>query len=210
MSDRPARASFGLELFQGQLRPELLPPYPPPPSAEAQGFLERLEAVLREHVDPDAIDREGEIPDAALEALAEIGAFGIKIPEEHGGLGLNQQDYCRAIGLLASHCSNTTVLLGAHQSIGVPKPLELFGTPEQQARYFPKLASGSISGFALTETEAGSDPAAMVTTAELSEDGEHWVLNGEKLWCTNGTRAELLVVIARTPDREIKGKLRKQ
>ncbi len=210
MSDRPARASFGLELFQGQLRPELLPPYPPPPSAEAQGFLERLEAVLREHVDPDAIDREGEIPDAALEALAEIGAFGIKIPEEHGGLGLNQQDYCRAIGLLASHCSNTTVLLGAHQSIWVPKPLELFGTPEQQARYFPKLASGSISGFALTETEAGSDPAAMVTTAELSEDGEHWVLNGEKLWCTNGTRAELLVVIARTPDREIKGKLRKQ
>jgi alkylation response protein AidB-like acyl-CoA dehydrogenase len=204
------RPSFGLELFQGRLDLSLLPAYPPRPSAGAQGFLDRLEAVLQEHVDPNAIDHEGEIPDDAIQALAAIGAFGIKIPQEHGGLGLSQLDYCRAVGMMASHCSNTTVLLGAHQSIGVPQPLKLFGTPEQQARYFPQLASGSISGFALTEAEAGSDPAAMVTLAEPSEDGEHWVLNGEKLWCTNGTRADLLVVIARTPEKEIRGKLRPQ
>jgi alkylation response protein AidB-like acyl-CoA dehydrogenase len=210
MHTQPTRDSFGLELFQGQLRPELFPPYPLAPGAEAEEFLGRLAGVLRAHVDPDAIDRDGEIPDEAIEALAGIGAFGIKIPREHGGLGLSQLDYCRAIGLLASHCSNTTVLLGAHQSIGVPQPLKLFGSPEQQARYFPRLASGALSGFALTEAEAGSDPAAMTTTAALSADGRHWVLNGEKLWCTNGTRAELLVVIARTPDRQIKGQARKQ
>lgn len=213
MGSEPTRPSFGLELFQGQLRADLLLPYPLQDDADAaagDAFLEHLQAVLREHVDADAIDGSGEIPDQAIEALAAIGAFGIKIPEEHGGLGLSQTNYCRAVTMSASWCSNTTVLLGAHQSIGVPQPLYLFGTPEQQARYFPRLAAGGLSGFALTEAEAGSDPANMTTTAELSEDGSHWVLSGEKLWCTNGTRAELLVVIARTADKEIKGKPRRQ
>ncbi len=213
MSTEPTRPSFGLELFQGQLRTDLLLPYPLQPADDAaagDAFLEKLQAVLREHVDPDRIDRQGEVPDQAIEALAGIGAFGIKIPREHGGLGLSQTNYCRAISMMASRCCNTTVLLGAHQSIGVPQPLYLFGTDEQKARYFPRLAAGALSGFALTEAEAGSDPANMATTAELSEDGQHWILSGEKLWCTNGTRADLLVVIARTPDKEIKGKLRKQ
>ncbi len=213
MTTEPTRPSFGLELFQGQLRGDLLLPYPfqdEEDAQAAQSFLTQLEGVLRDHVDPDEIDRSGEVPDEAIEALAAIGAFGIKIPREHGGLGLSQTSYCRAVTMMASWCSNTTVLVGAHQSIGVPQPLYLFGTDEQKARYFPRLAAGALSGFALTEAEAGSDPANMATTAGLSEDGTHWVLDGEKLWCTNGTRAELIVVIARTPDKEIKGKLRRQ
>jgi len=205
--------SFAAQLFQGHLRPDLLLPFPLQDSADAaagDAFLDELQQVLREHVDPDEIDSTGEIPDQAIEALAAIGAFGIKIPREHGGLGLSQTNYSRAGTLLASWCINTTALLSAHQSIGVPQPLALFGTDEQKARYFPRLAAGAISGFALTEDEAGSDPANMTTRAELSEDGRHWLLNGEKLWCTNGTRAELFVVIARTPDKEIRGKPRRQ
>jgi alkylation response protein AidB-like acyl-CoA dehydrogenase len=98
---------------------------------------------------------------------------------------------------------NLTALLSAAQSIGVPQPLKMFGTPEQKERYLPRLAKGAISAFALTESNVGSDPAAMQTTAVLSEDGSHYVLNGEKLWCTNGTIAELMVVMARTGPRKI-------
>ncbi len=132
-----------------------------------------------------------------------MGAFGIKISEEYGGLGLSQTMYTHAIGLVTSQDGNLTALLSAAQSIGVPTPLKLFGTPEQKKRLLPRCAKGAISAFALTETNVGSDPAAMTTTATLSEDGTHYILNGEKLWCTNGTIAELLVVMARTGKRDI-------
>jgi alkylation response protein AidB-like acyl-CoA dehydrogenase len=95
------------------------------------------------------------------------------------------------------------VLLSAHQSIGVPQPLKLFGTPEQKQKYFPRFAKGEISAFALTEPEVGSDPARMETTATPTQDGEAFLLNGEKLWCTNGTIADIMVVMARTPDNRI-------
>jgi alkylation response protein AidB-like acyl-CoA dehydrogenase len=100
--------------------------------------------------------------------------------------------------------------LSAHQSIGLPQPLKLFGTAEQKQRYFPRLAKGAISAFALTEVDAGSDPANLRTSATPSEDGKSWTISGEKLWCTNGTRAELFVVMARTPDAVVHGKPRKQ
>lgn len=164
---------------------------------QGDAFLHRLEAVLDKHADPDTIDATGEIPDVLLGELAKIGAFGIKIPVKYGGLGLSQTNYSRAAMLLGSRCGNLAALLSAHQSIGAPQPLILFGTEEQKAKYLPRVAKGEISAFALTENDVGSDPARMKTEAKL--DGDHYVLNGEKLWCTNGTKAGLIVVMAKTP-----------
>src|SRR5947207_13764051 len=109
--------------------------------------------------------------------------------------------YIRAIELVTSKDGSLTALLSAHQSIGVPQPLKLFGTEEQKKRFLPRLAKGAISAFALTETDVGSDPARMSTTATPTPDGSAYVLDGEKLWCTNGTIAELLVVMSRTPGK---------
>ena len=195
--------SFVRELFEGSFRLDLIHPFPAPDPADlerARPFMERLDRFLRERVDSDRIDREGKIPEDVIQGLRDIGAFGIKIPTEYGGLGLSQYSYTHAIGKVTSQDGNLTALLSAAQSIGVPTPLKLFGTKEQKEKYLPRLARGAVSAFALTETQVGSDPA---TTATLSEDGTHYVLNGEKLWCTNGTIAELLVVMARTGPKRI-------
>jgi hypothetical protein len=192
--------SFVRELFAGSFRLDLIHPFPAPSPddlAKARPFMERLEKFMGT-VDSDAIDREGKIPPAIVQGLKDIGAFGIKIPEEYGGLGLSQYSYTRAIALVTSQDGSLTALLSAAQSIGVPTPLKLFGTPEQKQRFLPRLARGAISAFALTENQVGSDPAGLSTTAVLSEDGKHYILNGEKLWCTNGTIAELMVVMAKT------------
>ncbi|RMH18663.1 MAG: DUF1974 domain-containing protein [Gemmatimonadetes bacterium] len=197
--------SFARELFDGRLRLDLLDPFPavdPEEEARAKEFLERLEAFAREHIDGDAFDRERHVPEHVLRGLAELGAFGIKIPPEYGGLGLSQRSYNKALMIVGSRCATTGAYLSAHQSIGVPQPLIYFGTEEQKQKYLPRLAKGAISAFALTEPEVGSDPANMSTTADLSEDGRYWILNGEKLWCTNGPRAEIIVVMARTPAPE--------
>src|SRR2546423_2647386 len=167
-----------------------------------RGFMER--------VDSEEIDRTGELPESIVQELRDMGAFGIKIPKEYGGLGLSQMSYIRAIEMVTSKDGSLTALLSAHQSIGVPQPLKLFGTEEQKKKFFPRLAKGAISAFALTEVDAGSDPANMRCTATPTEDGRSFVINGEKLWRTNGTRAELFVVMARTPDKVVNGKSRKQ
>ncbi len=169
---------------------------------QGDAFLTRLKRVLDEHADPDRIDREGEIPESLLDELAKLGAFGIKIPVKYGGLGLSQTNYSRAAMLLGGTCGSLTALISAHQSIGVPQPLIVFGTEEQKQMFLPRCAHGEISAFALTETEVGSDPARITTTAVPSPDGEHFTINGEKLWCTNGLRASLFVVMARTPTPE--------
>src|SRR5215217_7577172 len=198
--------SFVRELFEGAFRLELVHPFPtmdPADVERARPFMERLERFLIDRVDSALIDREGKIPADVIQGLRDIGAFGIKIPQEYGGLGLSQTGYTHAIGMVTSVDGNLTALLSAAQSIGVPQPLKLFGTPEQKARYLPRLAQGAVSAFALTENNVGSDPAAMSTSAVLSEDGTHYVLNGEKLWCTNGTIAELMVVMARTGPKKI-------
>ena len=203
--------TFAGSLFLGRTPWALIHPFPAPPAEEtARGdaFLERFGRVLRERIDPEAVDLTGEIPEEGIAALREIGAFGIKIPAEHGGLGLGQYDYTRAAILSGSHCASTMALLSAHQSIGLPQPLKLFGTEEQKRRYLPRLARGELSAFALTEEGAGSDPARMETTAVPSADGKRWLLNGRKLWCTNGTRAALLVVVAKTPAEEVGGRKR--
>src|SRR6478752_3121711 len=206
--------SFVRELFLGRFNLDLIHPHPvvsdPAEQARADAFLAKLRAFL-ERVDSDMIDRTGDIPEEYVQELREMGAFGIKIPLEYGGVGLSYANYTRAIAMVTSKDGSLAALLSAHQSIGLPQPLKLFGTAEQKQRYFPRLAKGAISAFALTEVEAGSDPANMHASAKPTEDGKFFVLNGEKLWCTNGTRADLFVVMARTPDTAGKdGKPRKQ
>ncbi len=196
------KRSFAKALFSGHFNLDLFwpPPEPDPEERErARAWLDRLKAFARDHIDGDAIDRDRWVPDEVLQGLAELGAFGIKIPREYGGLGFSQTTYNDALQIVASRCGSTGAFLSAHQSIGVPGPVMYFGTEEQKKKYLPRLAKGALSAFALTEPDVGSDPANVTTHAEPSEDGSHWILNGEKLWCTNGPRAELIVVMARTP-----------
>lgn len=200
-------------LFMGEFNLSTVDPFPIQSDEDhdqGDAFLKRLEALLRDQVDPDEIDHTGEIPQPVIEELARLGAFGIKIPTEYGGLGMSQTNYCRAAMLLGSWCGNLTALISAHQSIGVPQPLILFGTEPQKRKYLPRLARGEISAFALTEVDVGSDPAAMATHAEPAPDGKYYLLNGEKLWCTNGTRASVIVVMAKTPPKIVNGKTRDQ
>ncbi|HEY2376958.1 MAG TPA: acyl-CoA dehydrogenase family protein [Gemmatimonadaceae bacterium] len=205
--------SFVRELFLGRFRLDLIHPHPaedPEEEARARPFFEKLSAFLH-RVDSDMIDRTGEIPEEYIEELRAMGAFGIKIPREYGGLGLSYTSYVKAMAMVTSKDGSITALLSAHQSIGLPQPLKLFGSDEQKRRFFPRLAKGAISAFALTEVDAGSDPANMHASAKPTDDGKFFILNGEKLWCTNGTRADLFVVMARTPDAPGKdGKPRKQ
>ena len=205
--------SLVADLFMGRVRRDLIFPYPEQDEADRRvgdKFLAQLEAFLVAHIDPDEIDRTGEIPPQALQGLAALGCFGMKIPKEFGGLGLSQTNYNRVIALLGSYCGSTTVWLSAHQSIGAPQPLMLFGTEDQKRRYLPRLAEGTVSAFALTEPDVGSDPANMTTTATPIEQGDYYLLNGEKLWCTNGPVAEVIVVMAKTPSVAVGGKERKQ
>ncbi|MDF1823487.1 MAG: acyl-CoA dehydrogenase family protein [Verrucomicrobiales bacterium] len=195
--------SLGSSLFLGKPLFESVFPFPVQTvEDEDQGdaFLSRLEAFLKEHVDADEIDRTGEIPDEVIEGLAGLGAFGIKIPRLYGGLGLSQANYSRAAMLLGKYCGNLTALLSAHQSIGVPQPLLVFGTEEQKRKFLPRCAAGEISAFALTEPNVGSDPAKIETTAALDAETGDYVLNGEKLWCTNVVKAGVIVVMARMAD----------
>jgi alkylation response protein AidB-like acyl-CoA dehydrogenase len=199
------KPSFAKDLYLGRLRLDRIHPVPRVPeekAAKGEAFLQRLKTYC-ETLDGQVIERESRIPDEYAKGFAALGVFGMKIPEEYGGLGLSQLSYTHAIGLVTSHDGNLTALLSAAQSIGVPQPLKMFGTPEQKEKYLPRLAKGAISAFALTEANVGSDPAAMTTRAELSADGTHYVLNGEKLWCTNGTVAELMVVMASTGTKRI-------
>src|SRR6476469_6617692 len=207
------RGSFASNLFIGRFDYDRIFPFPKQSAedtAAGEDFLAQLRSYLRDNVDADEIDRTGEIPQKNIDELFAMGAFAIKVPKQYGGLGLSQVNYGRAAMLLGSWDANLTALVSAHQSIGVPQPLLLFGTEEQKAKYLPRVARKEISAFALTEMNAGSDPANMSLTANLSEDGTAWVLNGEKLWCTNLIKAGVLVVMAKTPPKIVNGKERKQ
>ncbi len=204
--------TFAGGLFMGKIDWDLIHPFPSKKEdfdPRGEDFLEKLDRFL-EGIDADAIDRSGEIPEEVIEGLAQLGAFGVKVPREYGGLGLSQQYYSRAAMRVGSACSNLTALFSAHQSIGVPQPLLVFGTEEQKKKFLPRIAGGEISAFALTEEGVGSDPAMMLTSAEPSDDGKNFIINGKKIWCTNGTRAGLLVVMAKTPPKEIRGRMRDQ
>jgi hypothetical protein len=195
--------SFVGELFMGRLTADLIFPFPEQSDedrAAGDVLLVKLKKFLEEKVDADAIDRNKEIPKSVLTGLAKMGLFGIKLPQEYGGLGMSQVNYNRIVQMVSSHCASTAVLLSAHQSIGVPQPLKMFGTAEQKEKYLPRLAKGEISAFALTEPDVGSDPSKMKTLAVLDKAGENYVINGQKLWISNGPIADLMIVMARTND----------
>jgi alkylation response protein AidB-like acyl-CoA dehydrogenase len=207
------RGSFASNLFIGRYDFRRIFPYPGQSEedrAKGEEFLASLKTYLRDHIDADEIDRTGEIPQKNIDDLFAMGAFGVKIPKQYEGLGLSQVNYGRAAMLLGSWDENLTALISAHQSIGVPQPLLLFGTEEQKKKYLPRVARREISAFALTEWNAGSDPANMSLRADPTEDGSAFIMNGEKLWCTNGVKAGVLVVMAKTPPKVVKGKERKQ
>lgn len=193
--------SFMRDVFLGNFRIDLLEQLAldEPARPEFLEFYRKMTDFLQNEVDSVKIDETGEYPPEVVRGLAELGAFGMKIPKEYGGLGLTHPEYVRVMELVGSYDSNVIALVSAHQAIGVPQPVKLFGTEEQKKRFLPRCAKGAISAFALTEPAVGSDPARLATIAEPSEDGEHYVLNGQKLWCTNGTLAELIVVMARNP-----------
>jgi hypothetical protein len=197
--------SFGKELFLGRFRLDLLYPQPQLPADRAEAgeaFLAKLRAFLEEKVDPFQIERDAKIPDDVIQGLKDLGAMGMKIPEEYGGLGLSVIHYNRAIALTGAWSGAISTLLSAHQSIGVPEPLRLFGTEEQKRKFLPLVARTHVSAFLLTEYDVGSDPARMGCTAVPTEDGSGYVINGRKLWTTNGTIADMLVVMAKVPKSE--------
>src|SRR5438270_10954757 len=207
------RGSFASNLFIGRYDFDRIFPYPAQSAedrAKGEEFLANLKNYLRDHVDADEIDRTGEIPQKNIDDLFEMGAFGVKIPQQFGGLGLSQVNYGRAAMLLGSWDENLTALISAHQSIGVAQPLLLFGTEDQKRKYLPRVARKEISAFVLTEWNAGSDPAKMSSRADPTDAGSAFIMNGEQLWSTNGVKAGVLVVMAKTPPKIVKGKERKQ
>jgi alkylation response protein AidB-like acyl-CoA dehydrogenase len=194
--------SFGKQLFLGDFRLDLIHPHPSLPeesSSKGEEFLARLRDFCESKIDPLQIEREARIPDEIIMGLKELGAFGMKIPEAYGGLGLTQVYYNRALMIASSANPSVGAMLSAHQSIGVPQPIKLFGTEDQKKQFLPRCAN-EISAFLLTEPDVGSDPARLSTTAV--PDGDSYVLNGVKLWTTNGVVADLLVVMARVPKSE--------
>lgn len=199
--DKP---SFAKELFLGRFPLELIHPFPTPSEADetrTRAFLDSVREFL-ETVDGSAIERDAQIPDEYVQGLADLGCFGMKIPAEYGGLGMSQVAYNRALMMVTSVHPSLGALLSAHQSIGVPEPLKLAGTPEQKQKFLPRCAAGAISAFLLTEPDVGSDPARLASTATPIEDGQAYELDGVKLWTTNGVVAELLVIMARVPKSE--------
>ncbi|WP_394429826.1 acyl-CoA dehydrogenase family protein [Streptomyces sp. SGAir0957] len=197
------KPSFAKELFLGRFRLDLVHPHPLPADADArrgEAFLAQLRDFCETKIDAARIEREARIPDETVNGLKELGAFGMKIDTKYGGLDLTQVYYNKALALVGSASPAIGALLSAHQSIGVPQPLKMFGTQEQKDAFLPRCARTDISAFLLTEPDVGSDPARLATTAV--PDGDDYVLDGVKLWTTNGVVADLLVVMARVPKSE--------
>ena len=198
--DEMKEKSLAGGLFVGELNLQNARPFP------KQSIMDRALGRVYVHdfwdimkgISANDIDKTGEIPQSVLDDLAEIKSFALKIPEEYGGRGLSQMNYAKGAMVSGIYCGNIAALLSAHQSIGVPQPLLMYGTEEQKKKFLPRFGEGAISAFALTEEGVGSDPSKLTTKAELTEDGEHYIINGEKLWCTNGVKANVIIVMART------------
>ena len=192
--------SFLREMFLGKFRFDLLFPFPHTPERpEFHALYERIKRYFIDEVDPVSIDAEGEYPPEVVRGLAELGVFGLNVAKEYEGQGLSKLEFCKVMELIASYEGSLLGLISPHQSVGVPECLKLFGTEEQKQRFLPECARGAISAFALTEPDVGSDPARLATTIErIPDDG--YVINGAKLWCTNGTMARYIVVMGRHTD----------
>lgn len=196
--------SFAGQLFMGSFKKDLIFPFPTQSASEKEigdKLVAKVSEFLSKNLDAEQVDATQKIPDKVIQGLVDLGLFAMKISKEHNGLGLSQVNYNRVMLTISAYCGSTAVLLSAHQSIGLPQPLKLFGTQAQKDKYLPLFRQGKISAFALTEPEVGSDPAKMETTATLTEDGKHYLINGLKLWCTNGLIADVIVVMAKTKDK---------
>ncbi|HEX8830300.1 MAG TPA: acyl-CoA dehydrogenase family protein, partial [Longimicrobium sp.] len=197
-----ASPSLTRQLFTGRIDDSILFPYPRITEDEDRRvteFLDRLRAYLDAHLDREWIDENERIPDEVIQGLRELGLFGISIPVEYGGMGLSQSAYCRVFEFVTGYDVGLAIVLGVHLSIGI-KGIQLAGTEEQKRLYLPRAATGEwFASFALTEPEAGSDANGIRTRAVLSDDGRHWVLNGDKIWIGNGSFSEVIVAFAQTP-----------
>ncbi len=195
--------SFAKDLFMGRFRTQSIMPYPQQSAenqAKTEEVVERVSDFCRQNIDPAEIDRNSLIPDDVIRGLGDVGVLGMTVDPKYGGLGLTQQTYCRVMEVIGATCASTAVFVNAHHSIGL-RALELFGTEDQKAKWMTGGASGErIAAFALTEPEAGSDASNVQTKATPSDDGKGYVLNGQKRWITNGGIAQMLTVMARTPD----------
>lgn len=199
--ERLTGLSFMSGLYEGRPEFDLLLPPPEPPDERATGeaFCAQVQAFLLNEVDPDEIERTAKIPDRVLAGLFRLGAFGMKIPREYGGLGFSYKNYGRVLTLIASWSNILALTVAVPQSIGIAMPILLFGSEDQKRKYLPQVAREVLSAFALTEPMTGSDAANVRTTAVLDETGSHFIVNGEKLWCTNGPIARYVTLIARVP-----------
>ena len=200
LGDRLQGVGFAKGLYYGQFFNSKRLPYPDlQADAEINNLVERTRQFCRDEVDPVRIDQQAEIPQPVIEGLGRLGLLGACLPRHVGGMGLTQTAYCRLVEVLGGHCGSTALFVNAHHSIG-PRAVVLFGTPQQQSQWLGPMASGeSISAFALTEPEAGSDAGNVQTRATPTPDGRGYLLNGQKRWITNGGIAQMLTVMARTP-----------
>ncbi len=198
----PQALGFTKGLFQGHFVADWVMPYPRIPAAqqvELDGSLTELRQFLDEHLDPAEIDRKADIPRTVIDGLGRVGVLGMTAPKEYGGHGFSQMANCKILEEIGRRCASTSVFVNAHHSIGI-RALLLFGTHEQKQRWLPKLSTGEqLGAFALTEKEAGSDAANVQMQARPSEDGSHFILNGEKRYITNAAIADVLTIMARTP-----------
>ena len=199
----PEPSSMGAikNYFWGNVRSELLFPYPnvaeesPEETAECDRLLAALEDYLKNEHPSIQIDQEQYIPEWAIQRLFELGVLGMTISKEYGGLGMGITSYNRVLELIGKYCGSTAVVVSAHQSIGC-KAVMLFGTDQQKRDWLPKLAKEWLSAFCLSEPNVGCDAGGQETRCELSEDGEHYILNGEKKWATSGAISGLFTVMA--------------
>lgn len=199
LGPEPTDIGFVKNLFAGRFRADLVFPYPKASPAEREKcdkLLEELEDYMKNEHPSVLIDREEYIPEWALKRLFDLGVMGMTVPEEYGGLGLGVTSYNRALEVIGKYCGSTSVVVSAHQSIGC-KAIMLFGTEEQKKEFLPKVSREYLSAFCLSEPQVGSDAAGQETRCELSEDGTHYILNGEKKWSTSGALAGMFTVMAK-------------
>ncbi len=193
---------FAKGLFLGDFVADWAMPYPrlsDAQQAEVERAVTELRHFLDEHLDPEEIDRQADIPRHVIDGLGRVGVLGMTAPKEVGGRGFSQMQYCKVLEEIGARCASTAVFTNAHHSIGI-RALLLFGTKEQKEKWLPKLMNGEqLAAFALTEAEAGSDAANVQTKATPTDDGSAYILNGEKRYITNASIAQVLTVMARTP-----------
>src|SRR3954471_15147068 len=200
-------------LFFGRLKLDSVMPYPKQDADEAartDALIAKVDAFLKESVDGFQIDLEERIPQHVIGGLGALGGLGMTVPKEYGGGGFTHTAYCRVLERIAAHCASTGVVVGAHQSIGL-KALVLMGNEQQKKTFLPDLAAGrKLAAFCLSEPEVGSDAANVQTTAVPSEDGTHYILNGQKKFATNAALAGMMTVMAKTPVTDDKGKTKEK